>query len=512
MTEKQATERGWLTYAVLVLVAGLTAFLLLYRLADYPAPWYDEGSHLHVAKNFAINGIYADYSSEGLRYYGPAVGVGPTVMLPTALLFQLFGVSIPLARLLIVVYGMLALVLVYLLGRKLINARAGVVALMILLLSPGVDFVYNARTVLGEIPGLFFLLAGLVLWLGPGQKSIGRLAAVGILIGLACITKNQYALFILPALLLSWIADLIYYRQRGWRYFVIPGIIAGVLFFAWTFVVLFALGESDSLSENLSTLGAASSGAFFLFGFEEMQRALRYLVDGTVYGGLFIPALVYGLYLSLRRTDDGQDWGILSLFVLVALGLFISSLAWARYAFPAVALGAFFVARALSDLTGGLRLNWPDLRAVLRGEHPTALTAGTLLASGAMITLLALPAITQVLAVGRADPAYAYTAAAYLDANISPDAVIETWEQELGVLTDHTYHYPPQIVLAYAVDEVWRGGQPARELYDFRDYVDADYIVIGPFAKYTAIYPAERLESYEIIHTVGSYDIYRRVD
>ena len=33
--------------------------------------------------------------------------------------------------------------------------------------------------------------------------------------GLACITKNQYAFFILPSLLVNWIADMLWYRQRG---------------------------------------------------------------------------------------------------------------------------------------------------------------------------------------------------------------------------------------------------------------------------------------------------------
>ncbi|NWG18486.1 MAG: hypothetical protein HXY41_17830, partial [Chloroflexi bacterium] len=100
LSQKQAVR-----LASLVIVAAVAAFLLLYRLDVYPEPWYDEGSHLHVAKNYALNGIYADYSSEGIRYYGPAVGVGPTVMLPVAALFNLFEVSIPLARLAIVVYG-----------------------------------------------------------------------------------------------------------------------------------------------------------------------------------------------------------------------------------------------------------------------------------------------------------------------------------------------------------------------------------------------------------------------
>ena len=121
-TSVQSVSRldGFLLVGLLL----LGAFLLVYHLDQYPAPWYDEGSHLHVAKNFALNGVYSDFSSEGNRPFGPAVGVGPTVLLPIALLFKVGGVSIPLARVVIVVYGVLALALLYLVTARLVNRRA----------------------------------------------------------------------------------------------------------------------------------------------------------------------------------------------------------------------------------------------------------------------------------------------------------------------------------------------------------------------------------------------------
>ncbi|MEZ4638895.1 MAG: hypothetical protein R2856_28705 [Caldilineaceae bacterium] len=48
-------------------------------------------------------GVYADYSSEGLRHFGPTIGVGPTVMLPIAAAFELFGIGLMQARLVIVI-------------------------------------------------------------------------------------------------------------------------------------------------------------------------------------------------------------------------------------------------------------------------------------------------------------------------------------------------------------------------------------------------------------------------
>jgi len=53
--------------------------------------------------------------------------------------------------------------------------------------------------------------------------------------------------------------------------------------------------------------------------------------------------------------------------------------------------------------------------------------------------------------------------AKYMDDNIPKDALIETWEPEMGFLTDHNYHYPPQILLDTAVGFKWRGGPAPSE-------------------------------------------------
>jgi len=506
----QSRSRFDLLWTAAVLLVG--AFLLVYQLDRYPAPWYDEGSHLHVAKNYALNGVYADYSSEGNRPFGPAVGVGPTVLLPIALLYKALGVSIPLARAVIVVYGALALTMLYLLTARLVNQRAALIAVILAMLSPAVDFVYNSRTVLGEVPGLFFILAGLWLWLKPGKHGLQNLLLVGLLLGLACITKNQYALFILPSLLLAWFADLLWYKRRGWRYFVVPGIVAGVLFFAWTFIVILLLGQTGgSFSQNLADLRAASAGAFFLFEPSAIQSAIRFLVDGTLYGGLAVPVLLYSSVISLRRDETGQQVGTLMIFIALGLGLFISSLAWPRYAFAPLALLSIFVVRLFADLTSGLRLDWKGVRAALRGEGLSTSTFGTILVIGWLIVTVFLPLFNQVQQVrtqGRTD---AYETAAYLDANVPQDAIIETWEQELAVLTNHRYHFPPQIVLAKSVAAEWFGDAPVSESYDFREAVDADYVVIGPFAKYTNVYPLDRLTDYQLVSTIGAYDIYERI-
>src|SRR5262245_37746163 len=82
----QVLECAWLLALI-----GSAIVLALVNLPYAPCTWFDEGSHLHVPKTLIQHGVYADISSEGYRYYGTTIGVGPTVMLPIALVFKLFG-------------------------------------------------------------------------------------------------------------------------------------------------------------------------------------------------------------------------------------------------------------------------------------------------------------------------------------------------------------------------------------------------------------------------------------
>jgi hypothetical protein len=140
----------------------------------------------------------------------------------------------------------------------------------------------------------------------------------------------------------------------------------------------------------------------------------------------------------------------------------------------------------------------------------SASTLGTILVLGLLVVMLMLPLYTQVhnvMTQGRTD---AYETAAFVNSTIPHDEIIETWEQELGVLSDRKFHYPPQIALAKSVAAQWFGDAPVSKSYDFRTETDAAYVIVGPFAEYTHVYPADRLADYTLIDTIGNYDIYQR--
>lgn len=514
---RRTLERAWLAALV-----ALALFLALVNLPYAPRTWFDEGSHLHVPKTLVQHGVYADISSEGYRYYGPTVGVGPTVMLPIALVFKLFGVGLLQGRLIIMVYLLVALAAFYALVRRLHGSLVGLLALTLLLASRTVSYdglVEYGRQVLGEVPGLAFLLLGTLAWLvalrtdnqrrttddRPPASSRGRRSAVGgqwsmavlagMGFGMALVTKNQFVLVVPPALLLAGLLDWRYYRAGRWRLRLVPLIVACGCFGIWTLAQFQFLGPG-SFVENMRQTRQAAGGSIFVFSLRATLRAGYYLLRPDLYGGLLIPSLLYGAWRARRRDAQGLAEALIVLIVGLWLAWYIgASLAWPRYAFPAVAFSALLVARMLVDLLGWL---W-------RGAAPQRTMAVAVAAYAALA--VAVPLALSARGVMRPDDS-AQQMAAYLDVNVPRDAIVETWEPELGVLTDHRYHYPPIALLDTAVRHQWLGG-PALVYNGLSDV--PIYVVVGGFGGYTGVYaPAVLARDYVELQHIGSYVLFRR--
>lgn len=477
--------------------------LALVNLPYWRRTWFDEGSHLHVPKALVQFGRYADVSSEGFRAYGPTLSVGPTVMLPIALVFKLFGIGLVQARLVMVAYLLLTFVLAYRLTRHLYGSMVALMAGFLLLTSRGVNILEYGRQVLGEVPALFFWLAGALLWFRPEIKL--RRIASGILFGLAMITKNQMALIIPPTLVVVWGLNALYYRRHRDADFALPLGIALGIYAAWMTILLIFLGDGN-LMANLTLLRQASGGSLFVFLPERTQSSLKFLLGLDVFSGLLAPALLYAIGLSLRRDLEGLKNALLVVFVGLGLGWYaFGSIGWERYAFPGLAVASLFVARLFYDLIAIAR------SASNRVGHLRTLTPLVV----ALITLF-------VLTIGR--PLVYYTRAiffqpddgpqqmaAYLDTHISRTALIETWSPELGFLTDHRYHYPPPEVLDKVVRAAWLGEPYRPETYDFRAY-QPDYVVLDHTER-RVIYPKEFVEpGYRLVISLGGYDLYEKND
>jgi 4-amino-4-deoxy-L-arabinose transferase-like glycosyltransferase len=506
---QQATVARRLIITTVVSVVLL--FLALYNLTGYPLTWFDEGSHLHVPKTLVRFGVYADYSSEGFRYYGPTVGVGPTVMLPITLVFQLFGFGLLQARLVMVLYLLATIYVFYCLANRLGNQQFAWVATALLVASRGVSLLEYGRQVLGEVPGLFFVLAGFLVWFANWEKaSWRRLGLVGLLLGLAMITKNQYLLVLAPTLGLAWLANLVYYRTAPQRTFIIPGLVAGACFALWQIYMILYLGPATA-SENLAALRTATAGAALVFSPNLMKRGLQELLSLKVYLGWLLPVLLYGFLLALPRRREGQQWGVLLGLILVNLLWYVvASISWLRYAFPALALASLFVARFFYELTDGFKLNLQSLwQAWREGQAAWIKQAGSLALLIWLAVMIVVPLGQTVKQIVLPEFNAPIAMAAYLDEQVSQQALIETWEPELGFLTNHNYHFPPPLLLNQAVGHVWLGKPSPAQEYTFVQDKSPDYVLVGGFARWVGLYPQDWLATHYRLETnIGNYELY----
>jgi 4-amino-4-deoxy-L-arabinose transferase-like glycosyltransferase len=506
-------QAGLVQRAAVAVGIALVLFLALYNLTDYPLTWFDEGSHLHVPKTLVRFGVYADYSSEGFRHYGPTLGIGPTVVLPIAAVFRLFGIGLLQARLVMALYLLATVYAFYRLARTLSGRRFAWVATGLLVTSRGVALVLYGRQALGEVPGLFFLVAGLGLWFTKWERSSWwRLGLVGLCLGLAVVTEYQYLLFLAPTLALAWLVNLVYYRIAPQRVFVLPGLIAAGCFALWQIYMILYLGPATA-TENLANLRQFTAGAALTFSPYLMEESLKVLMSFPNYLGSLLPVLIYGFLLALPRRREGQQWGIVVVLVAVNLGWYVvASIGWWRYAFLGLAMASLFVARFFHDLTDGFRLSsaalqedWRQARVTLRNR---ALRWVMIAWLAAMLVVPLGETVWEILSPGFNAPE---AMAAYLNEHIPLDALIETWEPEMGFLTDHNYHFPPAMLLLDAVQQTHLGGPPVTQTYHFVQTEHPDYVLVGDFARSVGTYPPDLLAmSYELVATVGNYELYAR--
>ncbi len=490
---------------------ALVVFFSLFNLADYPTTWFDEGSHLHVPKALLVLGEYADYSSDGLRHFGPTLGVGPTVMLPIAAAFKLFGVGLIQARLVIVAYLLGALYLFYRLARALGGPKVAALALAFLLSSRAVAFLETGRQVLGEVPALFLLLAAFLVWFSAWEGQRMRLVAAGLLFGAAATTKYQFLVALAPTFAVAFVLNFLYYRGALARVFIWPAILTGAVFGLWQVILVVYLGPENSL-QNLAALRAATAGAATVFSLPLMERSIRELIDFKTFSGALAIALAYSVFISLPRNRKGQQWGVLTAFVLVNLAWYVfASISWLRYAFAGLSFASVLLAKFFVDLWEALRAPSPDAAAD-QAPGPEFARRNLRAVVAVWVALIVGPAMLATALPLLRPPMNAPAAmAAYLTREIPTAPVIETWEPELGFLTNHNYHYPPTGTLNRAVRHIWSGGPAPSETYRPLEQDRPPYVVVGPFGRWVALYPTSVLDrDYLRVTSIGEYELYAR--
>ena len=183
MTTDKAAKRSQVSYRGLwsyLLIALIALPLLLWNLDSHPVPWFDEGFTTHAARTLAERGVYGTYNAQdGYLHFDSGVSTGPTLVIPIALSFKLFGYGMWQARLVNVLFTMVLLWGLFAVMKRLYGQNVGLLSVMILLGWPnlaGAGFLNVSRQVLGEAPVLAFLAVGwwVLSWFALSVTSTSR--------------------------------------------------------------------------------------------------------------------------------------------------------------------------------------------------------------------------------------------------------------------------------------------------------------------------------------------------
>jgi 4-amino-4-deoxy-L-arabinose transferase-like glycosyltransferase len=525
--------------AVLVVFILMAPILAFYNLRTNPRPWHDEGSYLLLAKTLVEDGVYAVRNSDGYQTYGVVQSVGPTVILPIALGFKLLGVGLVQGRIVSGLLLLLSLAVFYASAHMLFGRRSALFAVFLLVAAPAAEFLLLGRPAFGDIPAFGFLLSGWLVWaLGvrAGRRWLNLPA--GLLLGAAMVTKSQYMIMGAGALGLLVILDLLYYRQRLYKGLIVVGLVALSCVAAWWLWQILYYGMAE-FQQNAAKMRLLASQTFGL----SLRTTLDAIIalTGTRTGYFFyfwgFLALIYGGLLCLPREKQSAIMAFLLLFAGVWLAYYMFwVIPWPRYLFPVAATTAIFVGKLCSDLLGGFwasrRTVWNDLRRLRSARfalNPGTLTSlGTLIALVSFVLLMAyqlqsairlnvLDKTGKEIALVQSPPQFESPGrmVVFLNQEIDKNAVIETWERELGILTDHRYHYPDESLLTQTTRFLHRGGPRDYALgAEYFDRVRPAYVVEGWFARYNQIYDTDFLRKHgTLIASDGDgewrYDVYR---
>lgn len=345
---KAGSFHHYVPVVLALLAACIAVFFGTFRLSEAPGIWYDEGYFMQMAMNVAEHRGQVLQTAPNTYVSSANETGGFPLIMPVALAYQLFGVGVGEGRIAMVVYLFGFLAVAYTLQRLLFGAKYA--ALTSLLLATCATLYGNGKSVLGEVPGLFYLLLTLIAitYLERSRyTSLRAYAATGLFAGLCVVTKPIYALLAVPfgILMLSRVSQ----KALSWRG-VLVGTIGGVLpIGAWLAI---QFGPNDSLADML---------AFYANPYEVPNLLANAIHNLTLFATETTPFYTLALFalwsVSLvvgrerERYADAEmiAWGF-SLCILLA---FLRLPPWYRYLFPALIVSLAFFPVALNRLVAG---------------------------------------------------------------------------------------------------------------------------------------------------------------
>ncbi|MFZ1987937.1 MAG: glycosyltransferase family 39 protein [Minisyncoccia bacterium] len=325
----------------------------MHYLSESPAVWYDEGFYMQTAANLASFGREGIQVAPGVLLPASTyVTVGYPVIAPVAAAYFFFGQSVLVGRTVMVLFLVGFLISAYVLIRRLFGVVPAFAATLLLATFP---VLYgNGKAVLGEVPGLFFVVLTLLVLLSLERhtwQGVGRYAALGFFASLAIVTKPIY-LLLLPAVFIG----ILIYGRGFFKHYL--GIVVGSVTFLAPFVLWIVLQFGFTFS--FKTVLSFYANPYFI---EDLSRTiienlLRFITEiSPLY--LFLLLSVWGVSLFLRRRKLSATECAAAIFTLLILAFYLRTPGWYRYFFQAQVMALMFFPAALSLIAKHVRTRLP---------------------------------------------------------------------------------------------------------------------------------------------------------
>lgn len=186
-----------------IILFAVALFFVFYKITESPPTWMDEGIIINSARVFAENGRFGLQIAPNHIESAEVLTTNYPVTLPLALVFDIFGVGLLQARLVMAGFILVLFALCYLIIRRSLEGKFALVTLAFLILLTFPPIYGQGKNVLGEVPAVLYLLAFLFFAdYYKAKNDFKKYLFASLFAALAVATKPVFVLFI-PAFLVA---------------------------------------------------------------------------------------------------------------------------------------------------------------------------------------------------------------------------------------------------------------------------------------------------------------------
>ncbi|MDP3729382.1 MAG: glycosyltransferase family 39 protein [bacterium] len=363
-----------LSTLALIFVFSFIAFVSFYCFKTVPVSWIDEGVFFQTVSNIATVGIWGIQLAPDHFIDLSLIAMGYPQLYPAALAFKIFGTSITVLRLVSITFLLGFVTAFYFLSKKLYGPTLALWGTALLgTFSP---LYGNGKNFLGEVPGLFYFILGLLLitYIEHSPKRQRGIAFIaGLALGMAISVKPIFIL-ILPALGVAFLWHIRRFlfgenNRRSESVMVVVGMIGALV--VWVFT---QFGGEVSLVRIFTHY----ANPYYIADITALmiQNLKRFITELTPLHFLLMGFVADILFIQKIRKKDRIHFAEIAVAVFSALifVFYLRTVGWYRNFFPGHIVLFLFFAPGLQELFSLVRVRFfQQSSGVLVGVVCTAL-------------------------------------------------------------------------------------------------------------------------------------------